>query len=237
MRPEPADDVRRVATDYGLDVEGLLAVLAPFLPSYLELALDDDGFEIITGGRDVASELERAAADLGLGAPARAAFRLVASRAPHAMLGLKLDAAGRAPPTLYHRAMLPLGEGLALLGELGIPAPVRADVGARLAPAETLYGLGFTTSRGALRVKAYVLDDVAGRVGFRSVRATADGVEADERRYEAEADAARAGLDCARRAARALHVSVLGHVARSPGRGAKVYVERIGAIPTDTSAR
>ena len=124
--------------------------------------------------------------------------------------------------------MLPLGEGLALLGELGIPAPVRADVGARLAPAETLYGLGFTTSRGALRVKAYVLDDVAGRVGFRSVRATADGVEADERRYEAEADAARAGLDCARRAARAPHVSVLGHVARSPGRGAKVYVDASG---------
>jgi len=237
MRPDPLEDVRRVARAYGLDVEPLLALLAPFLPSYLELALDDGGFEIITGGRGVARELASAAASLGLEAPARDAFLLAASRAPEVMVGLKVDAARRAPPTLYHRAMLPLGEGLALLGEEGLPEHVREALAHRLAPAQTLYGLGFSTAGGALRVKTYVLGDVAGRVGFRSVRATAAGVEIDERVYEANADARATGLGCARRAERALGASVLGHVGRSPARGAKVYVERVGAIPTDTSAR
>lgn len=237
MRPEPLEDVRRVARGYGLEVEPLLALLAPFLASYLEIALDGGGFEIITGGRGVARELAGAAAALGLEAPARDAFLLAASRAPEVMVGLKVDAAGRSPPTLYHRAMLPLGEGLALLGDVGLPIHVRGALAGRLAPARTLYGLGFSTAAGALRVKTYVLDDVDGRVGFRSVRATAAGVEVDERVYEANADARAAELGCARRAERALGVSVLGHVARSPARGAKVYVERVGAIPTDISAR
>lgn len=237
MRPDPSEDVRRVARGYGLDVEPLLDHLAPFLPTYLEIALDDGGFEIITGGRGVAAPLERAAEALGLARPARDAFRLAAARLPDAMLGLKVDAAGRAPPTLYHRAMLPLDGGLALLAAIGLPPDVVAALAARLAPARTLYGLGFSTADGSLRVKTYVLDDVAGRVGFRSVRATPGGVEEDERRYEAGADPGRTDLDAARRAARDLDASVLGHVARSGSRAPKVYVERVGAIPTDVSAR
>ena len=103
-------------------------------------------------------------------------------------------------------------------------------------PARTLYGLGFTMCGAELRVKTYVLDDVAGHVGFRSVRATAHGVEDDDRLYEAEAPISTTS-PVARRAANVLGVNVLGHVARSARRGTKVYVERIGAIPTDARAR
>ena len=229
-------EIARLARAYGLDVRALVATLAPFLGSYLELALDDGGFEIITGGAGIAfaQPLADAAAVLGLAAPARTAFLAAAVAYPNAMLGLKVDAAGRSAPTLYHRTMLPLDEGLRLVA--GCLPGVAAEVAARLAPARTLYGLGYTMLGAELRMKTYVLDDVAGRVGFRSVRATAHGVEDDDRRYEAEAPV-DASLSIARRAANALGVKVLGHVARSARRGTKVYVERIGAIPTDVRAR
>ena len=235
MQLDARCEIERLARAHDLDVAPLLGTLAPFLDTYLELALDDAGFEVITGGVGNACGLASASRVLGLGAPARSAFLAAAAAYPDAMLGLKVDAAGRSAPTLYHRPMMPIAEGLRLLGAIE-PNVVRA-LGARLAPARTLYGLGFTTtSAGALRVKTYVLDDVAGRIGFRSVRATAHGVEAEARSYEAEAPI-ESSLSVARRAAIVLGVTTLGHVARSAGRGAKVYVERIGAIATDPAAR
>jgi len=236
VRPDGIAEIERLAHAYGIDVAPVLPVLAPFLASYLELALDDGGFEIITGGKGVAPALADAAAALGLAATARTAFLAAAAAHPDGMLGLKVDVGGRTAPTLYHRTMLPLEAGLRILRAYAIDAAVVAALAARLAPARTLYGLGFTTSAGELRVKTYVLDDVAGRVGFRSVRVTAHRIEDDERSYEAEAPV-DASLAVAQRAASVLGVTALGHVARSRRRGPKVYVERIGAIRTDTGAR
>ena len=235
MRPD-LDEIRRLAREYGVDVEGLLATLAPFLDSYLELALEDEGFEIITGGMGASAELASTAVSLGLGVAAREAFLTAAHAYPNAMLGLKVDAARRTPPTLYHRTMLPLEDGLGLLAACNMHPSTIAQLADALAPARTLYGLGFTTDGDALRVKTYVLDEVAGRVGFRSVRVGTNGIEKDERVYEAEA-AVSPDVPVAQRAAKVLGVNVVGHVARSARRGAKVYVERVGAIPTDVAAR
>lgn len=235
MPLDPTEDIRRLAREYGFDVRLLLDMLAPFFGSYLELAIEDEGFEVITGGVGIARELARAAASLGLDPSAIEAFLGAAATYPDAMLGLKVDAAGRTPPTLYHRTMLPLERGLELLA-CNLHASAIDALAARLAPARTLYGLGFTTTAGRLRVKTYVLDEVEGHVGFRSVRVTSNGVEEDERLYEAEAPV-RTDVPVARLAAHVLGVNVLGHVASSRRRGTKVYVERVGAIPTDFAAR
>lgn len=235
MLPDPVGDVRRVAAEYGLDASREVASLGGFFESYLELALTEGGFEIITGGVGCAHALAEAARDHGLGAEAREAFLRTDLRFPGAMLGLKVAVGLSAKPTLYHRTMTPVEDALAHLRTLAPLAPFTVDLARAVGNAKTLYGLGFTEVRGAMRLKTYVLGNVDGSVGFRSVRVGPEGVEPDVREYVPDApgdDATLAGI-----AGRALDVRVFGHAARSEGRAPKLYVERVGAIPTDFSAR
>lgn len=235
-------DVLRVATEYGLDASRVIASLRPFFESYLELTLADEGFEIITGGVGCADALARAAREQGLGDEAVDAFARTDRAFPGAMLGLKVGVGTRVPPTLYHRTMMPLERGLAHLASFDAIAPFSRELARALGDVKTLYGLGFTESaeRGhangtRLRVKTYALGDVACGVGFRSVRVGPSGVEPSVREYVPNAKADDSPL--ARLARRSLGASVFGHVAHSAGRGDKIYVERVGAIATDFSAR
>jgi hypothetical protein len=226
-------DIRRVAAEYGLDAEAQIAVLRPFLNDYLELVFADDSFEIITGGHDCAEAL---AAASGL-SQAAAAFVEIARQFPGAMLGLKRAVGSDTPATLYHRSMLPLANATTVLAALDLGANDPAGTSellAQLAGNATLYGLGFTELDGSLRLKTYVLGEVGDGLGFRSLRMGRAGVESDVRLYTPEA-----GSDCtaAIRARRALGVTCFGHVAHSKGRATKVYVERIGKIATNYSAR
>jgi hypothetical protein len=230
----PEDDIGRVAAEYGLDPSAALLVVRPFLAGYLELVFAEDSFEIITGGKGIADALARAS---GLGV-ARAAFLATERYFPGAMLGLKVAVGADTPPTLYHRSMLPVAVGVrhieTLLREAGtsvegIPEETTAFDGVR-----TLYGLGFTEERAALRIKTYTLGSVDGVLGFRSLRMDARGFEKDVREYTPSAASNGVAAEHARRA---LGVEQFGHVARSRHRGTKVYVERVGAIATDYAAR
>jgi hypothetical protein len=223
---DPEADIRRVAREYGLDAEEQLERVRPFLGDYLELVFADDHFEIVTGGRGCAMQLARASR-LG---PARDAFLFTDRRFPGAMLGLKLAVGADTPPTLYHRSLLPLTHAFEHLETLTQGAHA---LGSTLTGNATLYGLGFTEVSCALRIKTYVLDHTAPELGFRSVRLGPLGPEHDVRSYTPEI-----GSDsiAAIHARRALGVTRFGHVAHSPARTTKVYVERVGAIPTDYTA-
>lgn len=219
-------EIRRVAAEYGLNVETQLERARPFLRDYLELVFAEDHFEIITGGRGCASKLARVS---GLG-PAADAFLRTDQRFPGAMLGLKLAVGAELPPTLYHRSLIPIAEALTHLETLGHPT---RDLAALLESNTTLYGVGFTETSGALRLKTYLLGRTGDRIGFRSVRQGPAGTEADIRVYVPEVSS-----DCiaAAHAQRALGVTHFGHVAHSPARATKVYVERVGAIATQYAA-
>ena len=220
----PEDDVVRVAREYGLDATAALAVVRPFLASYLELVFAADSFEIITGGRGCAAELAKASGTN----VAAAAFLETDRRFPGAMLGLKVAVGATTPATLYHRSRIPFDVGARHVAALcGRPVPCVDGV-------ETLYGLGFTEERGVLRIKTYVLGAVGDALGFRSVRLGPDGVETDVREYTPDA---RSEAIAAHHARRALGVERFGHVASSRARDTKVYVERVGAIATDYAAR
>lgn len=231
--PDPRRDVEAVAAEYQVDPSGLLACLAPFLDRYLEFAFSDEDAELITGGRECAAALVEAAARLGLGDAACQALLATDARFPGAMLGLKVSLRRRTAPTLYHRSMLPLGEGLAHLAAFSLLAPHLDDLARALSPAQTLYGLGFTEDGAGLRVKTYVLGEVGRELGFRSVRVGARGVEPDVREYLP--DARHDGSAAAQRGERVFAEQRFGHLARSAQRGAKVYLERRGAIATDFS--
>jgi len=223
----PEDDIRCVAAEYGLDASSAIARVRPFLGHYLELVFASNSFEIITGGRGCAAAL---AAASGLLVAARA-FLDTDLRFPGAMLGLKVPVGASASATLYHRSLLPVAEATAHLARIG---PAAADLPAHLGAVATLYGLGFSEAGGALRIKTYVLGEVGGRLGFRSLRLGPAGLEADVREYTPDAGGDGAAADHARRA---LGVERFGHVAHSKARATKVYVERVGAITTDYSAR
>jgi hypothetical protein len=233
QRPDPRCDVQSVAAEYQVEPSELLTCLAPFLDQYLEFAFSDEDAELITGGRECAAALTEAAARLGLGDAPCQALLATDARFPRAMLGLKVSLRRRTTPTLYHRSMLPLDQGLAHLATFSPLVPHLDDLARALSPAQTLYGLGFTEDGAGLRVKTYVLGQVGSETGFRSVRVGARGVEQDVREYLP--DAQHDGSTAARRGARIFAEQRFGHIARSTQRGAKVYLERRGAIATDFS--
>lgn len=213
-----------------LDAE--LAALAPHLGRYAELVVSRSGLEIITGGVGIAEEL----AALVAAGPAASAFLACARAFPDRMLGLKLCFGTPAmAPTLYVRTMAPRATVRAFLDEITTAA---AALDEALAGNEIAYGLGFSSDARGLVIKTYTVADVGARAGFVSFRVRGGVVTREVKKYlpdlewsevpgdRAWIDDVRARVPCAR----------VGHVGLVNGE-AKLYLERIGAIPSDFNAR
>lgn len=231
------------------ELERALEDLAPHLASYAEVVLTEGGLELITGGTGaaVAAGLARIADTHGAVASER--FLRCQEWFPDRMLGLKLCVGHAASaPTLYVRTMAPVTEVLDLVAALphhraAVPALAR-----ELSQNRILYGLGFgKASSGEPLLKTYTLADVSAcglskRPGFVSLRASGARVEREAKRYLP--DLAWGELPEADHLARLRslipvdHVGHLGVIER-PGRAPeiKIYVERVGAIASDWSAR
>jgi hypothetical protein len=203
------DELAALNAFYGKEVR----VPSRALDRYAEWVLARDDFAVVTLG------------DIGLAglgshmAPSR--FRGAAERWPRAILGIKLEA----QPTLYVRTVCPWAEGAAWLDQIGLD-------GAAVPPARTLYGLGF---QGDI-VKTYALTDG----GFVSFRLDGEGLRRERKEYRADVDWSEIAWPDSRWAAlgelgRALGFGRAGHVALDSGGQMKIYVERVGAIPTDRS--
>ncbi len=217
-------ELRALGAFYGVDVEPVLATHGPSLARYTEWVLARDSFALVTLA-DAAS-IARLAASHGdaLRTAARTRFLAAAKRWPDAITGIKLDPSGHEDPTLYIRPLCPWADGLAWLAR-DIIDP------ARIPPARTLYGLGF---QGDI-VKTYALVDE----GFVSYRIRGDELR-EHKEYRADVAWDAIEWPDARWAAigtlgRSLGFRVAGHVGATASGERKIYVERVGAIPTDRS--
>jgi hypothetical protein len=216
----PAGELRALGAFYGTAVDGVLLRHGAALDRYAEWVLGRDGFALVTLG-DAASLAAEGSAT------AAARFLGAAARFPAAILGAKIDPRRHDEPTLYVRTVCPWDDGIAWLSRA-----LELDL-SRVPPARTLYGLGF---QGEI-VKTYSL---AGD-GFVSWRLDRGGLLGEHKEYRAEVEWSAIRWPDARWAqvgdlGRALGFRTAGHVGTSSGSGElKVYVERVGAIPTDRS--
>ena len=213
----PVDELVALGRFYGVAVDDLIAVHGPALDRYAEWVLGRDAFAIVTLGEVTTL------APLG-SATAAARFRAAAARWPDAITGIKLGP--QEEPTLYIRPVCPWDEGVAwLAGEIGA-------VATRIPPSRTLYGLGF---QGEL-VKTYALAPG----GFVSYRIAGDELQREHKAYRA--DVAWDAIDWPdprwteiAALGRTLGFRNAGHVGETSDGERKIYVERVGGIPTDRS--
>lgn len=236
--------------------------LAPHLHRYAEIALTARGFEILTGGKGPSAKTALADIALRHGAiePVVDAFVTCDTAFPGRMLGLKVCfGPGASAPTLYHRTMAPKEEAFAFLATLPGIAPAVPALRRALAESRTVYGLAFLTVDGEIGLKLYTIGDVrsdlAGAAshaprsedGFVSYRVSRGRAQVEIKRYltdvswdrvTSDGDRWPRVIDFARSALgyeRAAYLGVLETEGQAPE--LKLYVERIGAIPTDYAAR
>jgi hypothetical protein len=259
-------EVRTIAGFHALEkapAEELLRHVTPHLERYAELVLCVDGLEVVTGGDGpgIAASLASIAASQGASEHTTAEFERGARAFPGSVLGLKVGLGPKARrPTLYVRAKTGLARGLDFLR--GDPDRARAlpelEAAFRRDGTSTLYGLGFLDTELGPLVKTYTIADVPADPvlgqgptlpGFVSYRLGRVRLSREVKRYLPELDWSelrrhlpslrwRAIADFAERELGWTRAGHLGVVREDDGHAElKVYVERIGAIPTDFSAR
>lgn len=243
-----ARELQEFARVYGLPrgrTDRAVEVLRPHLSKYAEIVLAKSSFELITGGlgKRTGTALARLALESGISPAAARSFDRCRRSFPGRMLGLKVCFGPRAAgPTLYVRVMAPLRDGLRFLDGICETAALRKTLSSN----RILYGLGFFGAGDSLGVKTYSIAQLnRATVGFASYRVVNDALL---RRRKVYAPAV-AWEDLERRDARwrsilsvgrRLGYARAGHVSRMVGEGArsmKVYIERVGAIENDFSAR
>lgn len=255
-RDDVIAEARALAAWKGVDpgeLERALSALAPLLGGYAELVVAERGVEIITGGvgASVAEALAGIAASCGAPAATREAFLACAAAFPSVMLGVKVCLGTRStpfvPPTLYVRTFAPRARVLRFLASIPETAPAQRALADALAGSATIYGLGFSSQGDALATKTYTIGEVAplgteARPGFVSYRVVGGVLSKETKRYlpdlawqdvpawAKDAAEARSRVACDR-------VGHLGVIEGPQGAQVKLYLERIGAIPSDFSAR
>ncbi|GAC1394813.1 MAG: hypothetical protein NVSMB47_04630 [Polyangiales bacterium] len=231
--------------------ERALTALEVHFQRYAELVVTESGIELITGGvgPSAGNALASIAVEHGASPAATRAFLACAQAFGARMLGLKLCFGSRpSTPTLYVRLRAPKSETMRFLAEIEEVAPALPALECALVDNDTIYGLGFFDRDGALALKTYslagvTLDGSAVRPGFVSFRVAGGQIARDVKRYLPDLrwdqlPVALPGVDqvMARVACeRVGHVGVVESEGRAPE--VKLYLERIGAIPTDHSAR
>jgi hypothetical protein len=231
--------------------------LAPWLDRYAEVVLAESGFEVLTGGMGGAAELAKTATEFGASSTSIHRFRECDAAFPGRMLGLKVDPIAGGT-TLYVRSFAPLSATLTFLERIACP-PVD------LAPAKMVYGLGFFSRAGESGVKTYTVTDLteapfrtnvgsldlSGRLswprpGFISHRITSSVVLDETKVYLPDVEiGALTAITPRWREILSLMTGLFSDGTCTVGIEArpssppetKVYVERVGAIPNDFSAR
>jgi hypothetical protein len=235
-------------------IEQAARAFAPHLSDYAEFVFGEAAFELITGGCGAtkAQALAKLATRYGLHPHAVAAFEALAAQYPDAMLGLKLAIeAGPTLPTLYVRTKTSTAAVLPLLQHI-LTAEENQCLRQTLQHNSVLYGLGFT-GHAAVVLKTYVIQDLQSffpahvpepTPGFVSYRIEAGAVHSDCKYYLPDVDLASWAPPTARLATirRALlttpDLHMAGNIGVHSGTSAyKIYVEQVGAIATDFSAR
>lgn len=236
---EVARELAALGAFYGVK-DDFVAALAPWLGSYAEIVLAEDGFEVLTGGKGCAEELGNIATRFGAAPSAIDRFRKCDIAFPARMLGLKVEP-GASAVTLYVRLLAPIEVVTTFLrGIGGCPAGFPEC----LAPARTIYGLGFFTRSGESGIKTYTVTDLREGPGFLSYRLSDVAVLEETKVYRPEVELSAVIAPTARwreiiafvSGSLALRTCTVG-LSRGVPSEMKLYFERIGAVPNDFTAR
>ena len=207
-----------------------LECLRPHIAHYAEIAIAPDSLELVVGGSP--QNLALQAARLGTAAPAIQAFLACTEHFRCKTVGLKVPF-GPGQPSLYSRLLVPKAEGIDFLSSL---VPIQA-LSERLSEHQILYGLGFMGD--PLVIKTYVLQGQ----GFVSWRLDPGGLSGEYKEYRAnhQLNAETGSWGAILQALMAQGFETAGHASERFVDGQRVqpklYFERIGAIPTDWTAR
>ena len=256
---EVAKELSALAVFYGVQ-DDFIGAVAPWLGSYAEIVLAESGFEILTGGKGCAEELARAAAGFETSAASIDRFLTCDATFSGRMLGLKVavGAGGGTSVTLYVRLLAELRTALTFLQRIGC-AP--AGFSECLAPARTVYGLGFFSRGADSGLKTYTVTDLTQapfravlggldlswpRPGFTSHRVADSVVLHETKVYLPDVDVGALTATTPRWreilsfmpglfAAGTCTVGISARPGAPPEM--KLYIERLGAVPNDFSAR
>ncbi len=238
------DELRALAAFYCVQDQLAENVeLSRLAATYCEVALTAGIFEVIVGGAHEERALAALATKRGLSPRAAEIFLKLAKAHPGVMLGAKF-AFGRGllpEPTLYVRTKAPRDQVLdVVLAACPEIARFEQEVRAQLADVNCLYGIGMSALGEHVLLKTYTLhENVLGRVGFRSLRVTPEGILPESREYVPGASLADVPAQAFLRniVREVFGVDRVSHWAFSPSREPKLYVERVGAIATDLSCQ
>ena len=245
---EVAREIESLGRLYGVAdrAREFLSRASRYLDRYAEIVLGESAFEVVTGDQGQASSLVELARNLGTSTATCAAFTACVDAFPDRMLGVKARIGESAQPTLYVRTLCDLSEGLCHLGPRA-----RSALAPGLAASRTLYGLGFQRIGDQECIKTYTVADIDwdGRrtTGFLSLRMTDDQISTEHKWYVPEVSLRSITAPSSRWqrvlefATDTLGYAEAGNVGYrvQDGRAPElaVYVERVGAIPSDFSAR
>ncbi len=252
-----------IAKHQGMDIRHLqpaLDDLTPHLATYAELVITKNGLEILTGTYGDVNALATIALKHGALPEAVDAYVKCSQAFPEKEKALKICFGSDAnKPSMYIRTKAPMRDGLSFLESLSVLESIFTSVQKLLQRHETMYYIAFT-SRGeenALCLKTYHIGNTTtlkdqkkcgqDELGFVSYRVTTASVE-PETKHHATHVAWDDVMVRDERWKEILHFAehIMGYkemsyfgVVKRPAQPdeLKLYVERIGAIPTDYDAR
>ena len=251
-------EISAISAYYGLPetaIQQTAKPLATYFEHYWEMVFSETSFELITAGTGTAfvEKISQAARQQGLSEETIALFRSCQQTFPDAICGLKFCfAADRQPePTLYVRTKTNVPEVLTFLGQNHSILTVKLLQQA-LSHSKILYGLGFSEKQGQLYLKTYTIEAIKGEnstetTGFVSHRLWNGQVDREHKAYLPEVSLysfapEEAGLKKLQQfLLHEMNYATAGHLGMLYQNGklteTKIYVERVGGIPTDFSAR
>lgn len=252
------EEITAIANNYGLNQEAIISTIQPvktWFESYWEMVFAVNNFELITAGNgsDFAQKVAVVALNQGLSETTVSFFQQCCAAFPEAIFGLKLcfSRTGKVAPTIYVRTKSAIQPGFDFLNQVLSTAEMEI-MQAALSKNNTLYGLGFSEKNGQLYLKTYTIEDVetAGHKtipGFVSHRLHGHQLSKEHKTYLPEVSLKefcpediplkdlRDFLLFRMQYMQAGHIGMLyknGQLAEY-----KIYVERVGGIPTDFSAK
>ena len=222
--------------------------------TYLELTFQPDRYEIITGGTGrhcCESFVKIAKLYGGIGEETIEWFISAYQAFPDSILGIKLPVDRidhAASPTLYVRSKCSRDTVFTWLLDCGMSAGVLNALAESMKDNNCFYGLGFTESEGRTLVKTYTIDQVdAATTGFVSYRIHDNKILPVRKEYLPEVPIDEFQPPTSRWAELVdflesiMNYRTAGHLGYEVDRHGishlKIYVERIGAIPTDFEAK
>ena len=252
------EELAAISEFYGLAFPEIKAAASPvfaWFEKYWEMVFAENSFELITAGngRDFAEKTAAIATELALSQKTTTLFQNCCQAFPKAIIGIKLcfSAHQQIAPTVYVRTKTDIQKGLNFLAQHLNKAEMDV-LQAALSKNQTLYGLGFSEKNGRLYLKTYTIEDVEtpeNKIvpGFVSHRMHEEKLSKEHKTYlpevslyefEPESEPLQQLRDFLLFQMQYSHAGHIGMLFQNDRLAEyKIYVERVGGIPTDFSAK